>query len=150
MIELPADRASELTALNCSPAMLRVARRKLDRAGLTKIALKQSDMYALPVPARVCGLAMQHQVLRYIQRPAAAIAEASRVLEPDAPLLIVDFATHTFRKLRESYAHVRLTFSDGEIERWLTDAALALQSRITLPGQLAVQFWFAMKPSDSE
>ena len=42
-----------------------------------------------------------HQVLHYAHSPAAAIAEAARVLSPGGTLLIVDFAAHEREELRE-------------------------------------------------
>ena len=56
-----------------------------------------------------------HQVLHYAQNPAAAVAEAARLLAPGGRLLIVDFAPHEREELRSRDAHVRLGFADEAI-----------------------------------
>ena len=58
-----------------------------------------------------------HQVLHYAHSPAAAIAEAARVLAPGGTLLVVDFAAHEREELRERDAHIRLGFEDEVMAR---------------------------------
>ena len=67
-----------------------------------------------------------HQVLHYAQTPAAAIAEAARVLRPGGRLLVVDFAAHDREDLRSTDAHVRLGFSDEAMAGWFAAAGLEL------------------------
>ena len=59
-----------------------------------------------------------HQVLHYAQHPAAAIAEAARLLAPGGRLLIVDFAPHEREELRSRDAHARLGFADEQMLGW--------------------------------
>jgi ubiquinone/menaquinone biosynthesis C-methylase UbiE len=65
-----------------SPEMLRLARVKLAQAGLDSAELRQGDMYALPLPSGAADTVIIHQVLHYAQQPAAAVAEAARLLAP--------------------------------------------------------------------
>ena len=60
--------------------MLRLARVKLEEAGICGASLRQGDMYALPLGDRSADSIILHQVLHYAQQPGAAIAEAARVL----------------------------------------------------------------------
>ena len=62
--------------------MLRLARVKLEEAGISGASLRQGDMYALPLADRSADSIILHQVLHYAQQPGAAIAEAARVLRP--------------------------------------------------------------------
>ena len=59
--------------------MLRLARVKLEAAGIAS-SLRQGDMYALPLADETADNVIIHQVLHYAHSPAAAIAEAARVL----------------------------------------------------------------------
>ena len=74
-----------------------------------------------------------HQVLHYLGEPAAAVAEAARLVAPGGRLLIADFAPHDLEFLRAEHRHRRLGFFDHEIERWLAAAGLTHVSATTLP-----------------
>ena len=58
-------------------------------------------MYALPLADGSADSVIIHQVLHYAHSPAAAIAEAARVLAPGGTLLVVDFAAHEREELRD-------------------------------------------------
>ena len=81
--------------------MLRLARVKLEAAGIHS-SLRQGDMYALPLADQSADSVIIHQVLHYAHSPAAAIAEAARVLAPGGTLLVVDFAAHEREELRDA------------------------------------------------
>jgi len=93
-----------------------------------------------------------HQVLHFLDDPAAAIAEASRLLAPGGKLLVVDFAPHELEFLREQSAHRRLGFAQDQIKRWLKESGLEIErSRDLAPrssgaDKLTVSLWLATKP----
>ena len=101
MIELFGPRASQAIGIDRSSEMLRLARVKLEAAGIAS-SLRQGDMYALPLADDSADSVIIHQVLHYAHSPAAAIAEAARVLAPGGTLLVVDFAAHEREELRSS------------------------------------------------
>jgi len=90
-----------------------------------------------------------HQVLHSLADPAAAAAEAARLVAPGGRLLIVDFAPHELEFLRAEHRHRRLGFLDSEIERWLADAGLSAMNVRALPpaaaGGLTVKIWSASR-----
>ena len=100
MIELFGPGAEQALGIDRSPEMLRLARAKLAEAGLDCAELRQGDMYALPLPSGAADTVIIHQVLHYAQNPAAAVAEAARLLGAGGRLLIVDFAPHEREELR--------------------------------------------------
>jgi ArsR family transcriptional regulator len=146
MIELLGPKASQAIGIDRSSEMLRLARVKLDRAGIADAALRQADMYALPLADGSADSAILHQVLHYAQAPAAAIAEASRVLRPGGQLLVVDFAAHDREELRTADAHVRLGFADESMATWFRTAGLEpdLTERLE-GGELTVTLWRGAK-----
>ena len=146
MIELLAPAASQALGVDRSSEMLRLARVKLDNAGIADASLRQADMYALPLAEGSADSIIIHQVLHYAQAPAAAIAEAARVLRPGGRLLVVDFAAHEREDLRSSDAHLRLGFSDDAIAGWFDAAGLTLDLTEHLPGgELTVTLWRGSK-----
>jgi ArsR family transcriptional regulator len=101
-------------------------------------------MYQLPLPDAAFDAAVIHQVLHYADRPAAAIAEAARVLRVGGLLVVIDFAPHALEFLREEQAHRRLGFADAEVEEWCRDAGLVPAATRYLPGDpLTVAIWTA-------
>src|SRR4051794_6502043 len=142
MLELFGGKAERALGVDRSPEMLRLARVKLAEAGLAAAELRQGDMYALPLPAGSADTVILHQVLHYAQQPAAAVAEAARLLGPGGRLLIVDFAPHEREELPERDAHVRLGFADEAMLKYLE--AAGLEGRVVehlKGGELTVTIW---------
>jgi ArsR family transcriptional regulator len=149
MIELFGRGARAALGVDRSPEMLRLARAKLAEAGLEAAELRQGDMYALPLPSGVADTVILHQVLHYAQNPAAAVAEAARLLAPGGRLLVVDFAPHEREELRSADAHVRLGFPDEAILRHLEDAGLDGRVVEHLEGgELTVTIWLGVQPEE--
>src|SRR5690348_6547413 len=105
--------------------MLRLARAKLEAAGIAS-SLRQGDMYALPLADESADSIIIHQVLHYAHSPAAAIAEAARVLTSNGTILVVDFAAHEREELRSTDAHIRLGFDDEVMRGWFASAGVRL------------------------
>lgn len=129
--------------------MLNVARANLDQAGVRDAEVRLGDVYNLPIVRNGFDLVTIHQVLHYLDDPAAAIREAARALRPGGRLVIVDFAPHNLDFLREEHAHQRLGFADSDMEAWFEAAELAPADSRALAagkvdsGQLTVKIWVA-------
>jgi ArsR family transcriptional regulator len=150
MIELFGPRASQAIGIDRSSDMLRVARVKLEAAGISS-SLRQGDMYALPLGDQSADSIIIHQVLHYAHSPAAAIAEAARVLAPGGTLLVVDFAAHEREELRERDAHIRLGFEDEVMAGWFGAAGLEVDEvRHLRGGELTVTLWRGVKASERQ
>ncbi|HYF53296.1 MAG TPA: metalloregulator ArsR/SmtB family transcription factor [Salinarimonas sp.] len=152
MLQLLAPRAGRVVGLDASHAMLSVARANLERAGLTRVELRQGDIYAPPLESGAFDLVIVHQVLHYLDDPARALREAARLLSPGGRLLVVDFAPHDLEFLRERQAHRRLGFAGEQMASWLAEAGLDMIAARDLasPGagrdQLTVSVWLAGDP----
>lgn len=147
IIELLGSRARTVTGIDSSPEMLRLARGKLEAAGLGHAEIRLADMYALPRPDGSADTVVLHQVLHFAEDPAAAIREAARVLAPGGRLLIADFAPHDREELRRVHAHARLGFDEAQVRGWLEGAGLAARvaGRLAAPAgveqPLTVTLW---------
>jgi ubiquinone/menaquinone biosynthesis C-methylase UbiE len=150
MIELFGPRASGAIGIDRSSEMLRLARVKLEAAGIVS-SLRQGDMYALPLAEETADSVIIHQVLHYAHSPASAIAEAARVLAPRGTLLIVDFAAHDREELRSTDAHIRLGFDDEVMTAWFAAAGLTVDRIEHLKGgELTVTLWRGVKTAESQ
>jgi len=147
ILEILGSRAANGTGVDQSREMLAMARARLERAGLRNCAVRQGDMYQLPWPGRSFDTVVIHQVLHYAEHPAAAVAEAARVLRPGGRLAVVDFAPHNLGSLREDYAHRHLGFSDADLNRWCRQAGMAPLDVVHLAGKpLTVTLWLGRRP----
>ena len=147
MLTLLAGRASFAVGLDLSHQMLNIARMRVAEAGLQHCELRHGDVFSTGLPDGAAGLVLMHQVLHYLSDPAAAVAEAGRLVAPGGRLLVIDFAPHGLEYLREAHQHRRLGFPDEEMARWITAAGLKKPKVTTLPassaGGLTVKIWAA-------
>ena len=154
MLALLCNRAEEGLGLDLSQQMLNIARRRAAEAGLERCQLRHGDIFATQLPTASADLVVVHQVLHYLSDPAAAVAEAARLVEPGGRLLIADFAPHRLEFLREAHQHRRLGFADAEIERWFDGAGLQRLSTAALPPAddegLTVKIWTATREASPQ
>ena len=149
MLTLLGGKARMSVGLDLSHNMLNIARANVSRAGLEKVELRHGDIFATRLPPESADLVLVHQVLHYLADPAAAVAEAARLVMPGGRLLIIDFAPHQLEQLRDEHQHRRLGFDDDEMRRWLTEAGLNPAAPVTLAPDtdgLTVAIWTAERP----
>ncbi|MBW6398600.1 metalloregulator ArsR/SmtB family transcription factor [Roseomonas sp. HJA6] len=143
LLEMLASRIEEGLGVDASRDMLALARTRLAEHGLSHIAVRQADMYRLPLPDGVFDVVTLQMVLHYAEDPAVALAEASRVLKPGGALIIVDLAPHQRADLLGAHAHRWPGFDDAEMAGWLGEAGCAAPRGETIPGDLPVRLWRA-------
>lgn len=149
MLELFAPAIERGVGIDLSPAMLSLARARLERTGFKHCSLRQGDIYNLPLARETFDVVIVHQVLHYLDDGARALREAARLLAPGGRLLVVDFAPHDFEFLREQHAHRRLGFAPDMISQWLEAAGLKVTMHKSVApdpgseGKIAVSLWLA-------
>jgi ArsR family transcriptional regulator len=152
MLTLLGRRAGTALGLDLSQQMLNIARDEVAKAGLAQCELRHGDIFSTGLPGGCADLVTVHQVLHYLGDPAAAVAEAARLVADGGLLLIADFAPHDHEFLREVHQHRRLGFTDAEITAWIEAAGLVLDSNIALPPTsaegLTVKIWTARRPAE--
>jgi len=142
ILELLADQADAAVGIDQSQPMLSIARSAIEGSGLGHCQVRHADMYQLPFPAEAFDTVTIHMVLHYAEDPAAALAEASRVLAPGGQMAIVDFTEHNLLEMRSVHAHRWPGFADNQIEDWCASAGLTNASRTELEGgPLTVCVW---------
>jgi len=147
MLTLLGPRSEAAIGLDLSQQMLNIARSRVADAGLPRCELRHGDITGTRLPGGSADLVVVHQVLHYLGDPAAAVAEAARLVAPGGRLLIVDFAPHKLEFLREQHQHRRLGFPESVMERWLRDGGLSRVRAAALPPTkadgLTVKIWTA-------
>jgi len=142
LLELLGPRVQSGLGIDASRAMLALARARLARPGLAHLVVRQADMYRLPLAQRF-DLAVMQMVLHYAEDPAAAIAEATRMLAPGGRLVIIDLARHDEGDAVVRLAHRWPGFADEEVEVLLRAAGLQPGPGRSVPGPLEVRLWTA-------
>ena len=144
LLELLAPRTGHALGLDASRDMLALARARLSERGLAdRASVRQADMYRLPLPDASQDAVTLQMVLHYAEEPAAALAEAARVLRPGGTLLVADLAAHGRAELLARYAHRWPGFDDAALAGWLGEAHCAIATTRDVPGPLAVRLWVA-------
>lgn len=155
ILELFAGQYERGLGIDINQSMLGYARGRLAAAGIAHAQVRHGDLYNLAIAEGAADAVVMHQVLHFLSDPAAAIAEASRILAPGGRLLIVDFAPHDLEFLRDEHAHERLGFSHALMREWLTETGLsARRVRDLAPpaggAKLTVSLWLAERTKDGE
>jgi ubiquinone/menaquinone biosynthesis C-methylase UbiE len=146
MAMLFGPQARQVTALDRSPDMLRLARAKLPDDAGEHYRLLLGDFNALPLDDGGADTVILHQVLHYAQAPDHALAEAARIMAEGGRLLVADFAPHEHEELRTRDAHARLGFSDEQMAQWFAAAGLQAERTEALPGTpLTIKLWLARR-----
>ncbi len=154
MLELLAPHIVRGVGIDASPEMLSIARDRLAKWG-PRCQVRLGDVYRLPFIEKSFDAVLFHQVLHYLDDPAAALREALRVLRPGGRVLIADFAPHELEFLRTEHAHRRLGFSEREVAGWFASAGLTLLAQEALAPsggneKLTVMVWLAQAPGEAQ
>lgn len=150
LLERLAGGIEEGVGVDASRDMLALARTRLAEHGLSHIAVRQADMYRLPLADGSFDAVTLQMVLHYAEDPAAALAEAGRVLKPGGLLVIVDLAPHERADLLGNHAHRWPGFDDAEIAGWLGATGCVPAHSLTIAGALPVRLWVAERKTHPE
>lgn len=144
-LELLGTRADTGLGIDASPQMLRLARSRLAQAGLAHIALRQADMYRLPLPdgnsESGFDLTLLQMVLHHAEDPEAVLREAVRVTRTGGRLILVDLAAHQEHALAERLAHRHRGFLPERMRAMLQGMGLSLSRTVTIPGPIPTEIW---------
>lgn len=150
LLELLADRTQRALGVDASREMLALARARLSERGLAdRCSVRLADMYRLPLAHARFDVVTLQMVLHYAEDPAAALAEAARVLSPGGTLLVLDLGPHHRADVLDRFAHRWPGFDDAAMAGWLGSAGCALARTAQLDGaphrDLKVRLWCATR-----
>lgn len=146
LLELLAPRTKRALGVDASREMLALARARLSERGLAdRCTVRQADMYRLPLADGSFDAVTLQMVLHYAEDPAAALAEAARVLRPGGLLLVADLAPHDQSEVLARFAHRWPGFDDAALAGWLGEAGCAIAATQEIRGALPLRIWRAEK-----
>jgi demethylmenaquinone methyltransferase/2-methoxy-6-polyprenyl-1,4-benzoquinol methylase len=150
-IELVRRTGCSVVGLDQSPEMLAAARERVDAARLAdRIQLVEGSAERLPFPDAAFDALTLTYLLRYVEDPAATLAELARVVRPGGTIAALEFGLPrgVWRPLWELYVRVGLplagrVISPGwhEVGAFLGPSIRELHARLPLERQL--DLWWA-------
>ncbi len=124
---------ARVIAVDRSGEMLQAARRRVRDAG--NVDVRRGDLEALPIADAELDAATLLLVLNHVPDPAAALAEAARVLRPGGRLIISDMLPHDHEEYRQQMGHVWLGFGDDQLHRLVAAAGFERIRIVPMPPQ---------------
>ncbi|HYN10726.1 MAG TPA: metalloregulator ArsR/SmtB family transcription factor [Vicinamibacterales bacterium] len=112
-------------AVDRSKDVLNLARALAVRRKVDNITWKQGDLERLPIPDASVDVALLSQALHHSEHPAAALAEAWRILRPGGRVLILDLREHQESWVRAKLGDRWLGFQDEQLHDLLTGAGFS-------------------------
>jgi ubiquinone/menaquinone biosynthesis C-methylase UbiE/DNA-binding transcriptional ArsR family regulator len=126
LAELLAPHAKSYVCVDASERVVSAARERLKPHRNVRVFL--GDMHALELADASFDLALLMQALTYSDRPAAAVAEAARLLRPGGRLVVTSLARHEHRDAVAPYGHANLGFTARELAKMAEKARLRVAS----------------------
>jgi ubiquinone/menaquinone biosynthesis C-methylase UbiE len=128
---VPTDGSIRYVGADLSPSMLRRVRKRAAARGLTKAEFIEADAAELPLPSASADLFLSFWGLHCFADPAAALAEAARVLAPGGRLVGASFvrgsgALRQRLLIRPNLGDFGPLGTAAEIESWFAAASLDL------------------------
>ncbi|HEY8464590.1 MAG TPA: methyltransferase domain-containing protein [Bacillota bacterium] len=117
-----AGYAHKVWAVDSSPAMLEVARRELQQAGLTNVEFLQGDALDLPLPDCSQHMVFANLLLHHVLEPSMAVKEMYRILKAGGQIIITDVDRHYHSWTQTEKSDIYLGFERQEIKKWLAEA----------------------------
>ncbi len=119
-----AEVAEHVTAVDLSAEMLANLQGRASQAGLTNIEFVEGELDSLPLPDGEFDVVVMSQALHHAEKPARALAEATRITKPGGKVLIIDLLAHGEDWVREKLQDLHQGFTEVALAELLAAAGL--------------------------
>lgn len=127
LLPLLSTKADRVVGIDQSPAMVSLAREKVQEHHLTeRVDVRLAEMNHLPLADASVRAVVMNQVLHHAEQPLDVLREVRRVLAVDGRLLLADLTRHEHDWVRERLADQWLGFKRQELEDWLAEAGMQI------------------------
>lgn len=132
-----APNVARVVGVDNSADMLRAARRRV--AEFDNVELRRGDLESLPMENAQCDAAVLLLALSYVLQPAAALAEAARILKIGGRIVVVDLLPHDRDDFRRQMGQRSRGFAIDEFETFLREAGFGEIRSQTLASEPGVK-----------
>jgi ArsR family transcriptional regulator len=119
-------------AVDNSPAMLELAKRRISDVSSNNVQLRLGDLERLPLYDGEVDLALAFLMLHHLADVPAALAEIRRVLRPGGQLLVVEIYPHQNEAFRVAMADRRPGLAPDLLAAMATEAGLRCSHALSL------------------
>ncbi len=119
------EQAGSVIGVDSSSSMLQQARNRFSGGG---VDLRLGELEHLPLSDGEVDCAVISLALHHMDDPAAAFAEAARVLAPGGTFLIAELDKHGNEAMRRTYGDRWLGFTPLEMEKFFGDHGFSLET----------------------
>ena len=116
--------ASRVMAVDRSKAVLERARDLARRRRVSNVTWRQGELERLPLRDASVDVALLSQALHHAEDPAAALAEAARIVVPGGRVLVLDLREHEQEWVKARLGDRWCGFSDARLGQLLRGAGL--------------------------
>jgi ubiquinone/menaquinone biosynthesis C-methylase UbiE len=117
------ERGIRVIAVDPSPAMLEVVRRKFPWP--KRVDCRTGEAEKLPIANASVDYCFANMCLHHVDDPRVAIAEMARILRPGGRAVVTDLDAHELACLSEEHHDRWKGFDREDIRRWFREAGLA-------------------------
>jgi len=128
-------KARFLIGVDQSPEMIEEARKKIQQHNLQGVELRLGDMMHLPLEGNQVDLLVMNMALHHAAQPLQTLKEVSRVLKNGGQFLLADMLPHDKEWVREKLADQWLGFSCRDLNEWLSNVGISIQSWLEIKGE---------------
>ncbi len=129
LLPMLAEKGEHIVGLDHSPSMVSLARELVEKQQLsTKVDVRLAEMTHMPFADGSVRSVVLNQVLHHAGQPIEILKEIRRILEPGGLLILADLTRHEHDWTRERLADQWLGFKQQELEEWLTEIGMHIES----------------------
>lgn len=142
------DKADKVIGVDNSPKMLEKAKKYIrektgnkDKNNSGIFDFRIGEMEHLPLRDTEADYAVINMVLHHLTSPFAGLKEASRVLNKNGILIVVDFSKHKNENMRIKFGDRWLGFHASELEKWFLNAGFKIFKKKEFPLKKELQLF---------
>lgn len=141
------SKADKIIGVDRSTGMLEEAGRSLAKFGTGRFDLRLGELSHLPVRDGETDCTVINMVLHYLDDPASALAEASRITAKGGRLVVAELEAHRDESMRSIYGHRWLGFSCEAVTGWISGSGFILKKSTDMDasGGLKIILYIAEK-----